>query len=280
MQWCIYFFYPLQQLKLSLRYLGHISWRILLYTRIPLNLPNEVLESDSSLLTQFLKCQTLRSVQVVYRIGYLLFFFADVDTFCFFLSRVYGLPWENHGRNLSSAPAEGGRPPSRKVSFSCWGCCENERCDQRFYRRGTWFSLFYFSSDEFSPDLSGVYPAQFSLLHWKRKIGEESDPQVLFLKAELIVLFLYFVFLRSADVWISSSRFVVSIPDLHTVHCFRRSWTHAFDCEHIFHLVFASWRSSWTRNDHWEGWGFRRMDRLWRQVEPWDFWIRKVESML
>ena len=55
-------------------------------------------------------------------------------------------------------------------------------------------------SDEFSPDLSGVYPARISLLHWKRKIGEESDPQVLFLKAELIVLFLYFVFLRSADV--------------------------------------------------------------------------------
>ena len=55
-------------------------------------------------------------------------------------------------------------------------------------------------SDEFSPDLSGVYPSQFSLLHWKRKIGEESDPQVLFLKAELIVSFVYFVFLRSADV--------------------------------------------------------------------------------
>ena len=53
-------------------------------------------------------------------------------------------------------------------------------------------------SDEFSPDLSGA--ARISLLHWKRKIGEESDPQVLFLKAELIVLFLYFVFLRSADV--------------------------------------------------------------------------------
>ena len=55
-------------------------------------------------------------------------------------------------------------------------------------------------SDEFSPDLLGVYPWQFSLLHRKRKIGEESDPQVLFLKAELIVLFVYFVFLRSADV--------------------------------------------------------------------------------
>ena len=60
--------------------------------------------------------------------------------------------------------------------------------------------LFYFSSDEFSPDLSGVYPSRFSVLHWKRKIGEESDPQVLFLKAELIVLSFYFVFLRSADV--------------------------------------------------------------------------------
>ena len=55
-------------------------------------------------------------------------------------------------------------------------------------------------SDEFSPDLSGVYPARISLLHWKRKIGEESDPQVLFLKAELIVLSFYFAFLRSADV--------------------------------------------------------------------------------
>ena len=85
------FFYPLQQLKLSLRYLGHISWRILLYTRIPLNLPNEVLESDSSLLTQFLKCQTLRSVQVVYRIGYLLLFLQILTHFVFFYPelRVY-----------------------------------------------------------------------------------------------------------------------------------------------------------------------------------------------
>ena len=78
------FFYPLQQLKLSLRYLGHISWRILLYTRIPLNLPNEVLESDFFLLTQFLKCPTLRSVQVVYRIGYLLFF-SILTHFVFFI---------------------------------------------------------------------------------------------------------------------------------------------------------------------------------------------------
>ena len=84
------FFYPLQQLKLSLRYLGHISWRILLYTRIPLNLPNEVLESDSSLLTQFLKCRTLRSVQVVYRIGYLLLFFADFSTTLFFFIQSLG----------------------------------------------------------------------------------------------------------------------------------------------------------------------------------------------
>ena len=83
----VFIFYPLQQLKLSLRYLGHISWRILLYTRIPLNLPNEVLESDSSLLTQFLKCQTLRSVQVVYRIGYLLLFFCRFWHILLFLSR-------------------------------------------------------------------------------------------------------------------------------------------------------------------------------------------------
>ena len=62
------------------------------------------------------------------------------------------------------------------------------------------FLYFFFCSDEFAPDLSGVYPWRFSLLHWKRKIGEESDPQVLFLKAELIVLFVYFVFVRSADV--------------------------------------------------------------------------------
>ena len=78
-------------------------------------------------------------------------------------------------------------------------------------------------SDEFSLDLSGVLPSRFSLLHWKRKIGEESDPQVLFLNAELIVLFVYFCFLRSTDVRISSSLFVVSIPDLHGVHCFRLS---------------------------------------------------------
>ena len=38
-------------------------------------------------------------------------------------------------------------------------------------------------------------------------------------------------FLRSTDVRISSSLFVVSIPDLHTVHCFRLSWNHALDCE-------------------------------------------------
>ena len=49
-------------------------------------------------------------------------------------------------------------------------------------------------SDEFSLDLSGVLPSRFSLLHWKRKIGEESDPQVLFLNAELIVLFVYVLF--------------------------------------------------------------------------------------
>ena len=49
-------------------------------------------------------------------------------------------------------------------------------------------------SDEFSLDLSGVHPSRFSLLHWKRKNGEESDPQVLFLNAELIVLFVLFSF--------------------------------------------------------------------------------------
>ena len=56
----------------------------------------------------------------------------------------------------------------------------------------------------------------------------------------LSVLFL--VFLRSTDVWISSSCWVVSILDLHQLHSFRLSWTHAFDCEYIFHLDFASWR--------------------------------------
>ena len=179
----------------------------------------------------------------------------------------------------AALPLRGADPHREKFLLSCWGCCDNERRYRRFDCTGTWFSLFYFMSDEFSPDLSGVYPARISLLHWKRKIGEESDPQVLFLKAELIVLFLYFVFLRSADVWISSSLFVVSIPDLHTVHCFRLSWNHAFDCEYIIHLDFASWRSSWTRNDHWEGWGLRRMDRLWRQMEPWELWIRQAEGM-
>ena len=90
---------------------------------------------------------------------------------------------------------------------------------------------------------------------------------------------LFYFFLRSTDVRISSSLFVVSIPDLHTVHCFRLSWTHAFDCEYICHLEFASWRSSWTRNDPWEGWAFRGMGRLGRHVEPSEFWIRKAPSM-
>ena len=42
------------------------------------NLLNEVLEFDVSLLMQFLKCEILRSVQVVYRLGYLPFFFCAV----------------------------------------------------------------------------------------------------------------------------------------------------------------------------------------------------------
>ena len=78
------FFYPLQQLKLSLRYLGHISWRILLYTRIPLNLPNEVLDvipevSDSRISASCLQ-DWLSSA-----------FFFNFDTFCFFYPelRVY-----------------------------------------------------------------------------------------------------------------------------------------------------------------------------------------------
>ena len=86
-------------------------------------------------------------------------------------------------------------------------------------------------------------------------------------------------FLRSTDVRISSSLFVVSIPDLHTVHCFRLSWNHALDCEYICHLEFASWRSSRTCNDPWEGWAFRGMGRLGRHVEPSEFWIRKAPSM-
>ena len=110
------FVYPLQQLKLSLRYLGHISWRILLYTRIPLNLPNEVLESDSSLLTQFLKCQTLRSVQVVYRIGYLLLFFADFDTFCFFIQSL-GFTLRESWQKFEQRSRWGGPTPIAKRFF-------------------------------------------------------------------------------------------------------------------------------------------------------------------
>ena len=91
--------------------------------------------------------------------------------------------------------------------------------------------------------------------------------------------FCLFFFLRSTDVRISSSLFVVSIPDLHTVHCFRLSWNHALDCEYICHLEFASWRSSRTCNDPWEGWAFRGMGRLGRHVEPSEFWIRKAPSM-
>ena len=110
----VFIFYPLQQLKLSLRYLGHISWRILLYTRIPLNLPNEVLESDSSLLTQFLKCQTLRSVQVVYRIGYLLLFFADFDTFCFFYPELRVYPERIMAEIWAALPLRGADPHREK----------------------------------------------------------------------------------------------------------------------------------------------------------------------
>ena len=63
--------------------------------------------------------------------------------------------------------------------------------------------FLYFSSDEFSPDLSGVYSSRFSLLHWKRKIGEESDPQVLFLKARayrFVFLFCFFEVSRCLNI--------------------------------------------------------------------------------
>ena len=85
----------------------------------------------------------------------------------------------------------------------------------------------------FMRKLSGCYPEQFGLLHWQPKVGGESDTQFIF----SMLSWSYFVFcfiLRSSDVWISSSRSVVSIPDLQQLHCFRLSGTHAFDGEYIF----------------------------------------------
>ena len=85
----------------------------------------------------------------------------------------------------------------------------------------------------FMRNLSGCYPEQFGLLHWQPKVGGESDTQFIF----SMLSWSYFVFcfiLRSSDVWISSSRSVVSIPDLQQLHCFRLSGTHAFDGEYIF----------------------------------------------
>ena len=87
-------------------------------------------------------------------------------------------------------------------------------------------------------NLSGCYPEQFGLLHWQPKVGGESDTQFNF----SMLSWSYFVFcfiLRSSDVWISSSRSVVSIPDLQQLHCFRLSGTHAFDGEYIFFQILS-----------------------------------------
>ena len=101
---------------------------------------------------------------------------------------------------------------------------------------------------------------------------------VYFFHAELIVFCLLFYF-EVIRCWISSSRSVVSIPDLQQLHCFRLIWSHAFDGEYTFYSDLVSWRSTWTLHDSWEGWGLRRMDRLWRHLWLCQVWIRQAPSL-
>ena len=109
----VFIFYPLQQLKLSLRYLGHISWRILLYTRIPLNLPNEVLESDfffrrnswSVRLSDRCKLSTGLVIFCFFQFWHILFFYPEL--------RVY--PERIMAEIWAALPLRGADPHREKV---------------------------------------------------------------------------------------------------------------------------------------------------------------------
>ena len=105
---------------------------------------------------------------------------------------------------------------------------------------GTWFSLFYLMSDEFSPRSvrSPILPDSVFYIG-NEKLVKSLIPKFCFWMLSWSYSFVYFCFSRSTDVRISSSLFVVSIPDLHGVHCFRLSWTHAFDCEYIMSFRFC-----------------------------------------
>ena len=103
----VFIFYPLQQLKLSLRYLGHISWRILLYTRIPLNLPNEVLDvipevSDSRISASCLQDWFLL---LFFQFWHILFFYPEL--------RVY--PERIMAEIWAALPLRGADPHREKV---------------------------------------------------------------------------------------------------------------------------------------------------------------------
>ena len=82
------FFHPLQQLKSSLRYPGHWSWSILLIHSH--SMEPFWTRALSLILLLWRNCWSVRFSEkwVVYRIGYLLLFFADFSTTLFFLSRV------------------------------------------------------------------------------------------------------------------------------------------------------------------------------------------------
>ena len=101
---------------------------------------------------------------------------------------------------------------------------------------------------------------------------------VYFFHAELIVfcLLFYFEVIRCLNI-------VVPLGGVHSwfaaTTLFQAQWNSCIRWWIHFFSDFVPWRSTWTLHDSWEGWGLRRMDRLWRHLWLCQVWIRQAPSL-